>query len=104
MELYLIFQEMTNDTNDEELRPLNPEDLGEGEWVQVFYEGEKFLGKVVDTTEIGQVKVRCLEKPFGVSGPQQLEREEDTIPYEYVYPAPVAPRLVKKGRKWMWEY
>ena len=45
---------------------LDPNDLTEGEWVQVYHEGKKFLRKVVSVAGNGQVKVSCLEKPFGV--------------------------------------
>ena len=45
---------------------LDPNDLTEGEWVQVYHKGKKFLRKVVSVAGNGQVKVSCLEKPFGV--------------------------------------
>ena len=62
-------------------KPLHPHDLTKGEWVQVYYEGKKFLGKVVSVTSNGQINVRYLEKPFGVREAQQLEREDDTCFY-----------------------
>ena len=46
---------------------LDPNDLTEGEWVQVYHKGKEFLRKVVSVAGNGQVKVRCLEKSFGVT-------------------------------------
>ena len=83
-------------TNDE---PIQFEDIKEGDWVQVFYEEEKFLGKVLQK-QINEIQVRCLEKPFNNREPQ--EREEDAIFYRLVYPPGVQPKLVQKGRKSLW--
>ena len=52
---------------------LDPNDLTEREPVQVNYEGENFLGKLVFAAASGQVVVRCLEKQIGVREVQQLE-------------------------------
>ena len=41
-------------------------------WVIAIYEDEKWLANVVDKRG-NQVLVRCLEKPFGVKEPQNLE-------------------------------
>lgn len=56
---------------------LDPNDLTEREPVQVNYEGENFLGKLVFAAASGQVVVRCLEKQIGV-------REDDTCSYNHV--------------------
>lgn len=63
---------------------LDPNDLTEREPVQVNYEGENFLGKLVFAAASGQVVVRCLEKQIGVREVQQLEREDDTCSYNHV--------------------
>ena len=47
-------------------------------WMIDIYQDEKWLANVVDKRG-NQVLVRCLEKPFGVKEPQNLEREEDAI-------------------------
>ena len=41
-------------------------------WVIAIYEDEKWLANVVDKRG-NQVLVCCLEKPFGVKEPQNLE-------------------------------
>ena len=58
-----------------------------------------------------QVLVHCLEKPFGVKEPQNLEQEEDAIFFEQVFHTDVVvPTLsqiapnCKKGCKWFWPY
>ena len=48
--------------------------------------------------------VRCLQKPFGVSVPQQLERENDAVYYDKVYKTCIIPEIKKFGRKWMYTY
>ena len=64
---------------------LDPNDLTEGERVQVNYEGKKFLENVVSIATNSHVNVRCLGKPFGVRESQQLERKDDTCFYNHVY-------------------
>ena len=48
------------------------DDVNIGMWVIAIYEDEKWLANVVDKRG-NQVLVRCLEKPFGVKEPQNLE-------------------------------
>ena len=44
------------------------------------YEEEKFIGKVISKDEEKQlINIHCLEKPFGVKGPQKLEPDAYTI-------------------------
>lgn len=49
-----------------------------GNWVKVIFEGEWFLGKVV---ELGYelTLVCCLKKRFGMHKPQDLEPGRDTL-------------------------
>ena len=49
-----------------------------GMWIIVIYEEEKWLGRVLEIRG-GQVRVQCLEKPFGVTGPQKLESGHEAI-------------------------
>ena len=66
----------------------------------VFYEQEKWLGKVIEKRE-GQVRARwCLEKPFGVNMLQNMEREHDAVFYHNVYKANVKPWMTIW--KWYW--
>ena len=52
--------------------------------MKVIYEGEWFLGKVVKP--VGNLcLIRYLEKPYGISEPQDLEPERDTVVYEELY-------------------
>ena len=69
----------------------------------VVYEDEKFLGKVI-CTKRNEVQVRCLQKPYGIREPQEFEREEDAIFYQNVYNTNEHPKMVQKGRKWLWTY
>ena len=59
-------------------------------WVLVFSEQEKWLGKVIKKRE-GQVRVRCLEKPFGVNMPQNMERQHEAVFYHTVYKVNIKP-------------
>jgi len=79
------------------------DDVKEGDWVQVIYEEERFLGKILKK-QVNEIQVRCLEKPYGIREPQEFEREEDAIFYQHVYPPCVQPKLIQKGRKWLWLY
>jgi hypothetical protein len=47
-----------------------------GQWLLVEYEEEFFLGVVLPVaSETASARVRCLEKPYRVSEPQELEKE-----------------------------
>ena len=91
------------------LNPISYNDVKIGIWVIAIYENEKWLGKVV-SKKANQICVHCLEKPYGVREPQNLEREEDAIYFDQVYHTDVVPTLSqidmsgKKGRKWYWRY
>ena len=91
------------------LQPIPFDDVIIRMWVIAIYEDEKWLANVVDKRG-NQVLVRCLEKPFGVKEPQNLEREEDAIFVEQVFHIDVVPTLSqiapngKKGCKWFWHY
>lgn len=74
-----------------------------GMWVIVFYEDEKFIGKVIKVVD-KQVQVRCLQKPLGINEPQEFEREEDAVFYDKVYDTDLKPKNLKIGRKWLWKY
>ena len=43
-----------------------------GNWVIARYEGELFLGLILEITEKDKARVQCLEKPFGITEPQSL--------------------------------
>ena len=60
------------------LQPIPFDDVNIGMWVIDIYQDEKWLANVVDKRG-NQVLVRCLEEPFGVKEPQNLQREEDAI-------------------------
>ena len=73
-------EELTNST----LSRLIYTDTSVGDWVKVLYEGEVFIGKILQKTA-GETMVQCLEKPFGIKKePQNLEREQDAVFYENV--------------------
>ena len=83
--------------------PINPDNMKEGDWVLVEYEEERFLGKVI-CVKGNEVQVRCLQKPYGIREPQEFELEEDAIFYKRVFNANEHPKMIKKGRKWLWTY
>ena len=96
--------ESKDETND--LEEIHHEDVKSGMWVLVFYEQEKWLGKVIEKRE-GQVRARwCLEKPFGVNMLQNMEREHDAVFYHNVYKANVKPWQYGSGTGWkfLWQY
>ena len=83
---------------------LPPKEATEGMWVIVHYEEEKFLGKIIRKRNIG-VQVRCLEKPYGIHEPQDMERDENAILYKTLYKLRCnPPKLIQVGRKWQWKY
>ena len=104
-----VDNEAADNSNSPALQPVSHLDITIGMWVIVLYEGEKWLAKVMNKHE-NQVLVRCLEKPFGINQPQNLEREDDAFIVEEVYYPNVIPTLTqigpdgKKGRKWFWQY
>ena len=59
-------------SNQMTLQPMPFDDVNIGMWVIAIYEDEKWLANVVDKWG-NQVLVHCLEKPFGVKEPQNLE-------------------------------
>ena len=60
------------------------------QWVNVLYEGEMFLGKVLNKQN-NTVLVCCLSKPFGITEPQDFERENDVVYCNHVYHTKVTP-------------
>ena len=83
----------------EEKKRVKYDDAKLNQWVQVVYEGEFFLGKVLGKLR-GKTLVQCLEKPNGIKEPQNLERENDAVYYKDIYESNVAPHLTKVGRSW----
>ena len=92
------------------------EDVKIRSWELVSYEGEKFIGRVLDKKEgvfIGdryhECNVRCLENPFGITLPQEFERG---IPMwlTHVYETSIVPWITNKivdgenCRREMWAY
>ena len=49
--------------------------------------------------------VRCLEKPFGIKEPKDMNPEVDAVYYDVVYETEdIEPKLVKIKRSWKWTY
>lgn len=56
--------------------PLNYDNAKMASWVIVKYEGEFFLGIIIEKyDEVRLAKVRCLEKPFAINEPTKMEPE-----------------------------
>ena len=88
--------------SEEELTPIEVKNCQVGMWVKGIYEGETFIGKVQQKTDVA-IEVRCLEHPFGINHYQEMEN--DAVFYEKVYSNDgCQPRLEKVGRKWMRPY
>ena len=73
------------------------------QWVKVYYEEELFFGLVMDVTNT-HCLVKCLEKPFGVNEPQQMERENDAVHYSKVNRTFINPKLQQLERKWLYTH
>ena len=91
------------------LYPFSYDDVKIGKWVINIYENEKWLGNVVNK-KANQICVHCLEKPYGVNEPQNLEREEDRVFFDQVFNTDVVSILFqidangKKERNGFWRY
>ena len=83
--------------------PINPDSVKEGDWVLVEYKEERSLGKVI-CMKGNEVQVRCLQKLYGIREPLEFEHEEDSIFYKMIFNANEHPKMIKKGRKWLWTY
>ena len=71
----------------------------------VEYEKEFFLG-IVLSVSASSAHVRCLEKPYGISEPQDLEKENISIWYDLskLFFSPLKPHLVQVKRSWKYKY
>ena len=58
-------------------------------WVVVKFEGERFLGKVLQK-RCGEYMVRCLSMLFGMNTHQEFDEDEGTY-YTDVYQSNIAP-------------
>ena len=85
------------------MKEMKYEEIKVGQWVKVIYEEETFIGKVVEKKN-GESRVQCLQKPFGIKMPQQMERDEEAIFYEHVFFCKCRPKLQKFGRCWKYIY
>ena len=99
--------ESENDWRNYQHRPLPYDDVKIGLWVIVEYEGEYFIGLVIAVHKLTRTaRVTCLEHPFGISSPQNMEKETIAADYseEKLFVAPVKPKGVKVGRMYKYEY
>ena len=92
-----------NNDEDREGQELSFEEVKIPQWIKVNYEGEKFIGRVLEKVN-GQFLVRCLEKPFGVYILQDMEKESHAIYYDKVFFTHTVPELKKHGRKFLYTY
>ena len=83
----------------DEKKHVKYDDVKLNQWVQVVYEGEFFWGKVLEKSRC-ETLVQCLEKPYGIKEPQNLEREHDAVYCKDIYESNVTPHLTKVGRSW----
>ena len=89
-------------------QPLSYDEVKADSWIIVDYEREYFIGLVCKLHNPSRtVRVRCLNLPFGINIPQDLEKESIAadFPEDTLYIAPVRPRGVKiGGRIYKYEY
>ena len=70
-------------------------------WVIAIYKNKKWLWKVVNK-KANQICVCCLEKPYGVNEPQNLETQKVAVFFDQVFHlmphqfCPVLMQMVKK--------
>ena len=83
----------------------NLKDIKPEQWILVQYKGEYFFGIVLAASTEG-AKIQCLEHPYGVSGPPDLEKETRAVwyPSERLFEAPVVPNVVQIKRAWKYTY
>ena len=85
----------------------NIESFTPGSWLLVEYEQEFFLGIVLEVSKLGSnVHVPCLEKPYGVSDPPDLEKERISVRYDVtqMYEVLVKPQMIQVRRGWKYTY
>ena len=82
----------------------NLRDIKLGQLILVQYK-ERFLGINLAVSTEG-AKMQCLEHPYGVSGPQDVEKETRGVwyPSERHFEAPVVPNAVQIKRAWKYTY
>ena len=100
-------QEDASDTNHienctDELVEIPMQLVKQGQWVKVLFEEQLYIGQVVQKGKYA--RVRCLELPYPIKKPQDLERANDACDFGKVYQCREVPELVKDGRKWKWLY
>ena len=93
-----MIEDVVND-NVESERKFQPIDLSNtlsGNWVIARYEGEYFLGLILEITEKkDKARVQCLEKPFGITEPQSLEPYSNVFyDHDNLFKTNVIPSLV----------
>ena len=83
----------------------NLRDIKLGQLILVQYKVECFLGIILAVSTEG-AKIQCLEHPYGVSGPQDVEKETRGVwyPSERLFKAPVVPNVVQIKRAWKYTY
>ena len=79
--------------------------VSQGQWLLVEYEKEFFLGIVLSVSAYS-AHVRCLEEPYGISEPQDLEKENISIWYDLskLFFSPVKPHLVQVNKRCKYKY
>ena len=83
----------------------NIESVSQSQWLLVEYEKEFFLG-IVLSVSTSRAHVCCLEKPYGISEPQDLEKENISIWYDLskLFFSPVKSHLVQVKISWKYKY
>ena len=81
------------------------ESVSQGQWLLAEYEKEFFL-EIVLSVSASSAHVRSLEKPYRISEPQDLEKENISMWYDLskLFFSPVKPHLAQVKRSWKNKY
>ena len=89
------------------LKEMDISNVKTGEWVLVNYEGEVFIRKVMEkliNNESKEAKVHCIERPYGIKEPLNMEPENHVAFYLKVYECKGVPSLIAHKRSWKYSY
>ena len=59
----------------------NLRDIKPGQWILVQYKGDHFVSIFLAVSTEG-VKIQCLKHPYGVSGPEDMEKETRAVRHQ----------------------
>ena len=82
---------------------MDADNVKNGEWVSVLYDGEEYVGKVIAVVE-GQVQVRCLSETVNSKKSCLFEKENHAVFYKEIYSPRKIPTSVYINRKYLYKF